>query len=287
MTRLLQVACCAAVLVFQTAHADGPPVWSIEGRNNTVYLFGSIHVLKQGDFALAGALEDAYEDAEAVIFEVDLDDLSPAEMAAVTAARAIDPDGRTLEDLLGPAYAKASEQAAALDIDLAALAPFEPWFAGLTIVSMTLMRDGFAAESGVERTVQSRAALDGKPISGLETLDQQLAVLDGMTAAEQSEFLLQSLAEAERSREAVEQLVAAWRAGDQPALARELKQEFEGAEDLYRALIVERNERWVEQILDLLDDEEDYLVVVGALHLVGEDGLPALLEARGHDVQLR
>lgn len=287
MTLRPLLLCMALALAAGPAAADGPALWAIEGRTNTVYLFGSIHLLKAGEFDINGPLAEAYQDAEAIYLEVDLDDISPADMAAITAARAVDPDGRSLEDLLGTDAGQARELAEAIGIDLAVLSPFEPWFAGLTVVSISLMRDGYATESGVEQLIQARAAGDGKAIHGFETLDEQLAILDGMPASDQSEFLLKSLSEAQKSREAVERLVAAWRNGDTEALARELEQEFEGAEHLYGPLMVERNERWVEHLLGLLDDDDDYLVVVGALHLVGDDGLPAMLEARGHEVVRR
>lgn len=274
-------------LAWPTAHADGPALWAISGRTNTVYLFGSVHLLRPGEYELGGALAEAYEDAEAIYLEVDPKELSPLAMAAATASRAVDPAGRTLFELLGPDAALAREQAERLGIDLAPVGQFEPWFAGLALVSLALAERGYVAEAGIERLVQSRAAEDGKDTMGFETLDEQLALLDAMDPRAQREFLLKSLSDIERVQHAVVRLVNAWRRGDVETLANELDSEFSGAPDLYDALILRRNLRWVERIEALLDDHRDYLVVVGALHLVGSDGLPRLLAARGARVTRR
>lgn len=274
-------------LAWPTAHADGPALWAISGRTNTVYLFGSVHLLRPGEYELGGPLAEAYEDAEAIYLEVDPKELSPLAMAAATASRAVDPAGRTLFELLGPDAALAREQAERLGIDLTPVGQFEPWFAGLVLVSLALAKHGYVAEAGIEQLVQSRAAEDGKDTLGFETLDEQLALLDAMDPRAQREFLLKSLSDIERVQHAVVRLVDAWRGGDVETLARELDSEFSGAPDLYDALILRRNLRWVERIEALLDDNRDYLVVVGALHLVGSDGLPRLLAARGARITRR
>jgi uncharacterized protein YbaP (TraB family) len=270
-----------AALAVPAARAEGPPVWSVVGRTNTVYLFGSVHLLRPGEFVLQGALEEAYEDAEAVFLEVDMDDLSPLELAAATAHRAIDPQGRSLDELMGSDAALARDRAREAGIDLSLFGELEPWFAGLTIVSLVLARDGYTASAGVEQVVQDRAAADDKEILGLETLDEQLAALDSMEIGAQREFLLKALDDAQRPADALETFLRSWREGDDEALAGELASEFAGAPKLYRSLMLDRNRNWVERISGLLDDSRDYLVVVGALHLVGPDGLPALLAARG------
>jgi uncharacterized protein YbaP (TraB family) len=288
MRRLKIVAIVALwAIAVPAAWAGEPPVWAIAGRTHTVYLFGSVHLLRPGAFVLRGAPLDAYEDAAVVYLEVDMDDLSPAEVAAATAYRAIDPQGRSLEQLMGSDAALARERAASAGIDLSPLGQLEPWFAGLAVVSLALARDGYTADAGVEKIVQDRATADGKEILGLETLDEQLAALDSMEIGIQREFLLKALDDAQRPANALQDFLRAWRAGDDEALATELATEFDGLPDLYRSLMVERNRKWVEKISSLLADPRDYLVVVGALHLVGPDGLPQMLKARGLSVTRR
>jgi uncharacterized protein YbaP (TraB family) len=285
MRRLAIVAGLASwALAMPVAWAGSPSVWAVAGAGNTVYLFGSVHLLQPGDFVLQGAPLAAYEDAAAVYLEVDMDDLSPSELAAATTSRAVDPQGRTLEQLMGGDAALARERAAKAGIDLSTLDHLEPWFAGLAVVPMALSRDGYTADAGVEKVVQDRAAADGKEILGLETLDQQLAALDSMELGVQREFLLKALDDAQQPADALQRFLRSWQEGDDEALAAELATQSADMPDLYRSLMVERNRSWAAKISGLLGDSRDYLVVVGALHLVGPDGLPRMLQARGLSV---
>ena len=199
MPRILAMVawlCCALALPTVPARAGEPALWEVQGKHNSVYLFGSVHLLKPGEFRFHEALERAYADAEAIYLEIDMDDLDPLELASATAARAVDPDGRGLDELMGPDAATARERAAAAGIDLALLGPMEPWFAGLAVVTIALAREGYTAADGVEQRIQERAVADGKEIHGFETIDDQLAALDGLELPLQREFLLKSLEEA-------------------------------------------------------------------------------------------
>lgn len=285
--RLLPAALAWLCLLPVASHAEGPALWQLEGQRNRVYLFGSIHLLRPGEFRMEGELERAYADADTVYLEVDLAALSPPVMAAAVAALAIDPRGRTLDELMGEDADQAHALAREAGIELAPLGQVEPWFAGLTVMSLALAREGLSGSDGVEQQVLARAAGDGKQVHGLESLEDQLGALDAMEAKEQREFLLKSLEDARRVPAAVQTLLTAWRTGDEATLTRELASEFEDEPDLYRSLIVDRNRRWADQIVALLDDEQDYLVIVGALHLVGDDGLPAILEGRGLEISRR
>jgi uncharacterized protein YbaP (TraB family) len=287
MRWLIRLAAACAALCSAAATADGaagPALWEVAGERNTVYLFGSVHLLRDGEFRLEGRVAQAYGDAEAVFLEVDMDDLSPMDMAGTTAALAVDPQGRGLFELMGPDAEAARERAAAAGIDLALLAPMEPWFAGLTVVTLALAKEGYTSGAGVEQLVLEQAAADGKEILGFETLEEQLSALDGLDIELQRDFLLKALEDAARPNEALAAFLQAWKDGDEQALAAELASEFEASPALYESLMVRRNQRWIGQIERLLDDDRDYLVVVGALHLAGPDGLPAQLQKRGRSV---
>ncbi len=275
-----------ALLLLGDAHAD-PAMWSVAGANSTVYLFGSVHLLPEGGFSIEGALADAYRKADQVCFEVDSSRLDEATTTAITLARAIDPDGRSLFDLLGSSADRARSAAAAAGIDIAPFTPFEPWFAGLTISVMALQQHGYDVEHGVEQVIDASAGRDGKPRCGLETLDFQLGMLDGMSADLQEKLLMQSLEEAGEIDAVIRPLLAAWRAGDERALVQSLEDDFEGYPELAEQLIFARNEHWARLVSDMLEANDDILLVVGALHLVGDRGLPALLRQRGFEVRRR
>lgn len=277
----------AATLLHGGTAAAEPTLWAVAGRNNTVYLFGSVHLLPEGGFEIAGELQRAYRDAALVCLEVDIGKMTPAETTMITLERAMDPEGRSLFELLGPSAGRVREAAAAAGIELAPFAAFEPWFVGLTVSLLALQQHGYAADHGVEQVIGRAAQQDGKPGCGLETLDEQLGLLDGLPGAEQQDMLLQSLEQAARIDQEMKRLFEAWQDGDDELLARQLVTEFADFPALADKLVYARNERWAAQIAEWLDRPDDVLVVVGALHLVGERGLPAMLERRGFSVERR
>jgi uncharacterized protein YbaP (TraB family) len=191
-------------------------------------------------------------------------------------------DDRTLKDLMGETlYDEAAAMAASVDIPFDMLDKTEPWFAAITIEQMALMRIGFNPLYGIEMHMAMKASQDGKPISGLETVEQQLAFLDGLSPDAQNELLMQTLSESGNIESIMDELIRAWREGDVEYLEETMLSDMQDYAEIYEAIVVRRNQDWVDSIAELLDDEDDYLVIVGALHLVGEDGVPALLSARG------
>jgi len=282
LTRTLLLISLLAPQPLLADSAHPVSMWLVEGERNRVYLLGSVHLLRKEDHPLPGVIEDAYDDAEALVMELDMDDLDPVAIQAETNRVGVLRDGRTLADLMGPGpWADATETAAALEIPLDLLASTEPWFAALTVQQLVLTRIGFNPLYGIEMHMAMKASQDGKSIDGLETVEEQLAFLDGLSLAAQREFFLQVLREGETLEADMDALIRAWRSGDTGFLEREMLAEIQASPELYDAIVAERNRRWLAAITDLLDDDDDYLVVVGAAHLIGDDGVPALLEARG------
>lgn len=284
------IASLLLVLVSGIALADDEahPVtlWRVSGEANSVYLLGSIHLLRERDLPLPTVIDDAYGDADVIVMELDMDDMDPVYAQAAFNRAGVRTDGTTLRDLMGDkAYAEAEKFAAQLDIPLEMLAQSEPWLAALTVELMMLYRIGFDPTLGVEMMMTQRATADGKPIEGLETIDEQLSFLDGLPLEAQREMLLQTLDQSASLHESIDDMIDAWHRGDTAALEDELLGSIEAQPELHEALLVRRNSRWVETIQAWLDDDRDYLVVVGALHLVGDDGVPALLADRGIGIQ--
>jgi hypothetical protein len=287
MTRWLGALALCALAGTATAGAQGHPVtlWHIAGETNSIYLLGSIHLLREQDHPLPGVIDKAYDDADVIVMEIDMDDVDPAYTQAAFNRAGVLRDGTTLQDLMGEeAFAAASDAAAAIDIPLDMLARSEPWLAAMTVELMLLYRIGFNPALGVEMTISQRAAADGKPIEGLETIDEQLAFLDGLPIDAQREMLLQVLSEGAAMSESIGALIEAWHYGDTAALEDALLSSAAGLDELNEVLVNSRNRRWAETISTWLDDEQDYLIVVGALHLVGDQGVPALLDKRGFGI---
>jgi uncharacterized protein YbaP (TraB family) len=272
--------CPAALAAGQQQHS----LWSLKGKTNTVYLLGSVHFLSEAE-QLPAALDEAYKNSEVLFMEIDMDDLDPVETQQVTMELGMLPAGQSLERQLGkPTYARLVTRAQDVGIDPALLNRFKPWFAAMTLVQLQLMKMGLAPTAGIEQRFTTRAVADKKPIHGLETLREQLGMLAGLPERQQREFLLYSIDDADRMAEEIDELLSAWRRGDSDALAKLLAEGFEEYPDLYRPLTTDRNRRWLGQVEALLDDREDYLVVVGTLHLVGKDSLIELLQGKGHKV---
>jgi uncharacterized protein YbaP (TraB family) len=144
---------------------------------------------------------------------------------------------------------------------------------------------GLDPNSGVEQRLTARAGTDGKPIQGLESLREQFGMLAGLPPEQQREFLLYSVEDSERATKEIDRMLTAWRAGDVAALDKLLAEGMEQYPKVYRPLTVDRNRKWISSIENLLDDQDDYLIVVGTLHLVGDDSVIKLLEAKGHRVK--
>jgi len=283
----LVLALIAAIAAGRAAAEDRGVLWTVQGRQNTVYLLGSVHVLRPGDAALPRTALDAYADAEQLVMEIDLDDATvgdPLAMAQQMQASAALPAGQSLQAVLGSDYAEVERRAGEAGLDLAMFDRFQPWFVATLLLQLELAKRGFDPALGIEQQLAGRAIADRKPIMGLETPAQQFAVLSGLSLADQKRFLLMTLDESAQADAELEQLLAAWRKGDTSALAALLSDEFERFPQLYRPLTEDRNRAWVGQLDDLLDDRDDYLVVVGALHLVGRDSVVDLLRQRGHTV---
>jgi uncharacterized protein YbaP (TraB family) len=283
----LLLAVVAAVAAPTASAAGRNALWSVRGEHNTVYLLGSIHVLRPGDGELPQAALEAYADAERLVMEIDLDDpevADPATLLGTMQRSALLPEGESLRSVLGDDYAAIAGRARESGLDLAALDRFAPWFVATMLLQLELAQRGFQPELGIEQQLADRAARDGKPIEGLETAEQQFAVLAGLPLPEQKRFLMMSLGESERLDAEIEDLLAAWRSGDAEALEEMLSVAFDEFPELYGPLTEDRNRAWVERLDDLLDERDDYLVVVGALHLVGRHSVVDLLRQRGHVV---
>jgi uncharacterized protein len=259
------------------------PVWAIRGAHNTVYLAGSIHLLRAADAALPPAFMQAYAGAARLVMEVDLARLDADDMTRTLAEHARLPAGTTLEQQLGAArFQRVSAAAAALGLPSATLARDTPWMVGLQLTELEYVHLGFDPQQGVEGQLVQRALADHKPTAGLESFGDELGVFAALSRSEQLRFLDMTLADLDDAESDTQAVLEAWRHGDARQLAGLLAREYRTFPTLYRALVTERNRRWLPQIEALLEQREDCLVVVGALHLVGSGGLLELLRRDGY-----
>lgn len=269
-----------------SAAAENRPLWKVRAKNNVVYLLGSIHYLKRQNYPLDRAMEAAFEDAKKVVFEIDLESAGAGEKEQLMVLKGVYADGTTLKDHVAPStYALAEKQLKALGLDIQIFNQFEPWLTALTVLGLKLQAMGFDPGQGVDRYFFRKAKKERKETHGFETLEYQLGLFDGLPERVQEALLLQSLGEADLTEAAVDAVVKAWASGDLKTLDALLLQGMRDYPDLYRTLIVDRNRAWLPKIESYLSHNENYLVVVGAAHLAGKDGLIEMLKAKGYAVE--
>ena len=278
--------CLFALPAFADDSAHPLTLWEVQGQNNSVFLLGSVHLLREQDYPLASTIDAAYAEAEVLVMELDMDDLDPFKTQALLNELGVLKGDETLRDVMGEdLYQQARVAAEAIDIPLDMLAKTEPWYAAMTVELLALSRIGFDPSLGVEMYMLGKATADNKRIDGLETMEQQLGFLDGMSLQAQREMLLSTLEESAGIEALMDEVLVAWHHGDIETLASSMLEEMSRNEELNKALLVDRNANWVASIRQLLDDSDDYLVVVGALHLIGPLGVPRQLQGLGYDVQ--
>lgn len=258
------------------------PLWEIQGTSNRIHLLGSIHFLRPQDFPLPEAITQALVDADVVIMELDLTALNPMTVQTVMLDKAIDPNGRGLDDFLDSrSYRRAQTLAKAVDIDLTTMQQYEPWYAALQITQLRLLQLGFDGSFGVESQILIQAMQHGKDLGGLETLEAQLDSMDSLPMDAQQEFLMVTLEEAAAADEMLDDIVDAWKSGDTAELEDNLLADLDANPQLYDQLIVQRNKNWTKSIISFTGDSRNYLIVVGALHLVGDDSVLKMLDDAG------
>ena len=280
------LALLAAALPAGLAAAD-PAAWRVTGKNGSeVTLLGSMHVLRPSDYPLPPAIDALVAGADRIVMEVDLDDFDPLAQQRLVLETAMLPQGTVLKDVLDDdVYAKAEQHMGALGVDLGALERFEPWFLAITALELGMRKLGFQSERGVEQYVVGRARATGKEIVGLETIEFQMGLFDALPPEQQQALLEQTLDELEEGAAVLDEMVAAWRAGELESLSAELFDEFADYPGLYEKLVTKRNSAWVPTLEGMLGDGNHHLVVVGALHLVGPGNVIELLEKRGLEVE--
>lgn len=264
-------------------------LWKVSDADNHLYLLGSFHILRPEDYPLPASIDAAFADAERVAFEISPEemrspDLPRKMMAAGTIQRGPPLAQRLRPDTLRRLEAYCRQR----NLSLEQLSRFEPWMVSLVISLGEAARIGYQPGKGLDQNLIDRAQAAGKPGIGLESADDQIAALDSMTPAEQEQSLLEALDDVDGMQARMEELHADWRRGDAAAIERVMNSELKSSyPQLYQRINVARNDAWVPKLRRLLDapGHDDTLVVVGAMHLVGPDGVVAKLRASGYRVE--
>jgi len=290
MKRILWACCLLLSTTLAWAQAPVPLLWKVSSDSSSIYLLGSFHLLKPTDYPLAPSVDAALADAQQLYFEVSPQDMLSADLSDKMNRAALRTDGRTLQQALPPkTWLALRAYADKAGMPLEPLQSFKPWFVALALTLAEFQNLGFSPALGLDQYLMQAAARSQKPARGLETADAQIQLLNGMDAATQGDFLAETLIDLQDMPGQTDTLYRAWREGDAAALEREsmadLRTRFPA---LYTRLIVDRNRAWLPQLQALLAGKKAggrTLVVVGALHLLGKDGVVQMLTNKGYRVE--
>lgn len=260
-------------------------LWKVSNAAGAVYLVGSIHLLTKDYYPLSPALDAAFKDSDLLVEEADLGEMETPASQFTLLTRGLLPAGQSLDEVVSPStYALVTRRVGDLGLPIEPLRRFKPWMLAMTIVEMEWQKAGFDASLGLDRHFYDRARAEGKMVQGLETVDYQVSLFDGMTMEEQERMLAESLEDLDQDRANLFALTDAWKAGDAEAVERIVFDDLKDDPVLYQRLLVGRNRTWLPAIDALFARNGRAFVVVGAAHLVGPDGLLAMFRAKGYKV---
>jgi uncharacterized protein YbaP (TraB family) len=266
-----------------SATQSGPALWLVRDSDSRVWLLGTVHVLPKGLAWRSPAIEAALAEADALVMEVDPAIGQDAGFAQRFDAAGRNAPGATLSSMLSEAdRAGLSQAASAAGLDRASLEPYRPWMAALRLSYAALAKRGVTADAGVETVLTQAARERGLKIEALETADQQIGFFAALSSEVELAAFRQTLQDIAKGDETLDLIDRLWAAGDAQGLGEALLPDFKSpGEQFYRVFLADRNADWADQIARRMEGQGDVFVAVGAAHMAGPDGLPALLRARG------
>jgi uncharacterized protein YbaP (TraB family) len=261
-------------------------LWVVETKSNRLFLLGSLHVFKSEAYPLADAINQAYTSSQRLVFETDLKAMMDPAIQAKMLALGVYPEGQNLFQHISEGTKKHLEDKLAdLGLPAAHFMQFKPWLLAVTLTMLDLQRLGFNPLYGVDVYFFTKATADGKEIEHLETVEYQLDLLGNMNTGDQKAFLDQTLKDLEISAQLAGDMMKFWQTGDVDKLYALLFKSFEDYPDIEDRLLTRRNHDWLLKIEKMLAEPKKTMIIVGAGHLIGPEGLVALLRQRGYVVK--
>jgi uncharacterized protein YbaP (TraB family) len=290
MIKLASVAAALATLLgfglTPSIASAKPPVWVIRDADSTIVLFGSVHILDKGRDWRPKVLDDAIANADDIWFEIPLDDAAQLRAQQLAIKRGLLPPGKSLSAMLPPADRKRLAAAAEkYRLPMAQLDHLQPWMADVTLSNAFLGSQGGMATEGVEQVLE-HSVPPKVPRKSFEQPEEQVAMLADASPAAQLAGLRDTLRSLNDDPGEYRRLVDLWMKADVKGIDREAVAPLRKASpEIFATLITRRNAKWVDMIQQRLKGSGETVIVVGAGHLVGKGGVPALLRARGIKVE--
>lgn len=274
-------------IVFSTAVYAESSVWELDTDNGSFYLAGSCHVLRKSDYPLPEEFGLAYDDADQVIFETDIEALMSQEVQLLLISKGMYTGGDTLEKKISKeSYASLVKYCNDRSMSIELFQNFKPWMVTMTLLALELEKNGITAADGLDMYFHNKAKKDGKQTGGLEDIYKHVELVSSLEE-EFGESIIESfIQEVEELQVVMEGLIKSWRAGDEVEIDKHLSEtmckEYPG---LYKRLLTDRNRDWISHLETLMDSGKRTLVIVGVGHLVGEKSVINLLKSRGYNIK--
>ncbi len=285
MKRRFIITLFISLLALSTVFSKGC-VWKVEGKTNTVYLVGSIHLLDKSAYPLPASMEAAYTNSPNLVFELNLDSSATRRAQTFIFSRAVFQNGKTLESVLSPKTFHLTDSiAASLGMPIQKLSMFKPWMVSVSLMVLKLQKLGFNPNYGLDRYFFSKAKKDGKHVLNFETLKEQIGFIDSLPMKLQQDMIFQMANEFETLQTEMDKMIIAWKTGDVATLEAITFKSFETVPDLKETLLIRRNKGWFTKIVSFLQDSQNYCVVAGVGHMIGPDGLVRMLQKAGFKVK--
>ncbi len=282
MKRLLLILISSYILI--SAGFAQSSVWTVEGKGNTIYLGGTIHILSPEDYPLPMEFDSAFAWSDIIVFEADLKKMEEPAVIQKMMTLAMYQDERTLKgELSAEAYGLLEEKCSEIDIPLAGMQKFKPSMVMLIYV-VTKMQQSGSTSDGVDQFYLAKALSNEKDLLYLESIESQLNLLFGEEDEDESQSVLQFFDDQDKWDNSLTELKADWLNGEEKVfknLQKEMRKEYP---DIYQKMIVDRNENWISQIESYLDNEPVEFVLVGAMHMHGPDGVIRMLKKKGYRI---
>ncbi len=273
----LGTSACASVDTPPAGAVPGPALWQVADKDTTIYLFGTVHALPQTTTWFDGRIERAFNASDELVTEIDVSNAAGSAQALQSASQL--PADQSLRSLMTAEDRQQYEAAlVGLGLPVEALDRYEPWFAAMTLSLLPLLRSGYDTQSGVELSLSGRAG--EKKREALETIEQQVALFDGLPQEAQLAFLDETVEKIPEATGSLDAMVAEWLKGDAVELANLLNAELTDPV-LYERLLTARNASWAGWIENRLEQPGTVFIAVGAGHLAGRGSVQEQLKERG------
>ena len=269
-----------------TATAD-PAIWLLSDDDSEIYIFGTVHILPPELEWRTDEINTAFESADTIWFEAPASDPAlQGDTVLLIQQYGLNAPGNPLSAQISEeANAKLTELAAETGIPAIILEPMRPWLASVTISLAYIQLQGYQPESGVESILWPEANESTKQLAYFETLEQQVRFFADLSPDVEAAFFEQTLEEFDGAADQLDQLVAAWAAGDIATIDEIMNGDArDTSPEVYDVLITGRNRKWIETIKEVLDGSGTHFMAVGAGHLAGIEGVVELLRAEGLEV---